>query len=123
MSENQKNGMATAALVLGIVSIVMGFFGWIGIICGLLAIIFAVIAKKKIKENPALASSKGAATGGLVMGIIGLIIGIAITVIAIMFVKAVANEFDSDEFKDALNQWEQELQKSTDELDNQFDVE
>jgi len=123
MSENQKNGMATAALVLGIVSIVTGFFGWVGIICGILAIIFAIIAKKRIKENPAMASSKGAATGGLITGIIGLIIGIAIVVIAILFVKAVADGFQSDEFKDALDKWEQELEKSTQELENSFDEE
>ena len=88
--ERQSNGMATASLILGIISIVLGFFGWIGIICGILAIIFAIVAKNKIKVNPALAHTNGSATGGLITGIIGLLIGIAITVIAIMFVSAVA---------------------------------
>jgi hypothetical protein len=107
MSEVTKksNGMATASLILGIISIVTGFFGWLGIICGLLAIIFAIVAKNKIKADPALASSKGAATGGLVTGIIGLLIGIAITVIAIMFVAAVAEgAANSQELRDLMNQ-------------------
>lgn len=88
--EKSSNGMATASLILGIVSIVTGFFGWIGIICGILAIIFAVVAKNKIKANPSMAHTSGAATGGLITGIIGMLIGIAITIIAIMFVSAVA---------------------------------
>jgi hypothetical protein len=94
--ERQSNGMATASLILGIISIVLGFFGWLGIVCGILAIIFGVVAKSKIKANPAMAHSNGAATGGLITGIIGLIIGIAITVIAIMFVSAVAAEMTNE---------------------------
>lgn len=92
--EKTSNGMATASLILGIVSIVTGFFGWIGIICGLLAIIFAVVAKNKIKANPSMAHTSGSATGGLITGIIGMLIGIAITVIAIMFVSAVVGGMD-----------------------------
>ncbi len=107
MSEEKKsNGMATASLILGIISIVTGFFGWLGIICGLLAVIFAVVAKNKIKANPALAGSKGAATGGLITGIIGMVIGIAIIIIAIMFVSAVVDASTS-EMQDALRELEQ----------------
>lgn len=110
MSENKKNGMATASLVLGIVSIVTGFFGWLGIICGILAIIFAIVAKNKIKADPALAGSKGQANGGLIMGIIGLIIGVVIIILAIMFVSALAegsidamsDEAMKDAFREAM---------------------
>ncbi len=104
--QSKSNGMATASLILGIVSIVTGFFGWLGIICGILAIIFAVVAKNKIKADPALAGSKGQATGGLVMGIIGLIIGIAVIIIAIMFVSAVVDAAGSQELQDALRDLE-----------------
>lgn len=88
--------MATASLILGIISIVLGFFGWLGIICGILAIIFAIVAKNKIKANPAMAHTKGAATGGLITGIIGVLIGVAITIIAIMFVSAVVSGMEEN---------------------------
>ena len=93
MSETtpKKNGMATAALVLGIISIPTGFMGWLGIICGILAIIFAVVAKNKIKADPALAHTGGAAKGGLITGIIGLIIGIVMIILAIMLLSAAAD--------------------------------
>tara|TARA_B100000508_G_scaffold141026_1_gene145234 strand:- start:7267 stop:7659 length:393 start_codon:yes stop_codon:yes gene_type:complete len=83
MSENENtgaatgapksNGMATASLVLGIVSIALGWIlaGILGIITGILAIILAAVAKKKIKADPNM-GGKGAATGGMVTGIIGL---------------------------------------------------
>jgi uncharacterized membrane protein YedE/YeeE len=84
-----NNGLATAALVLGIVSIVLSLFWVIGVICGILAIIFALIAKGKIKADPNLGGS-GAATGGLITGIIGTIISIIVVIIAILFVGALA---------------------------------
>jgi hypothetical protein len=91
MSEaKQSNGMATASLILGIVSIVTFFMPYLAVVCAILAIIFAVVAKNKIKANSELAHTKGAATGGMITGIIGLIISVIVIVIAVMFVAAVA---------------------------------
>ena len=70
------NGMAIAAMVLGITALVfafipfMTFFGWIGAIVG---IILAVIAKARGNKG-------GAATAGLVCSIISLAIGVLILV-------------------------------------------
>ena len=91
MSEIKKNGMATASLVLGIISIPTAFMGWVGIICGILAIIFAIVAKNKIKADSDLAHTNGAATGGLITGIIGMVLAIIMIVIALMFVAAVVD--------------------------------
>lgn len=44
---NQKNGKAVAALVLGIVSLLGLCIPLAGIICGIIAIILAVMAKKE----------------------------------------------------------------------------
>ncbi len=68
MADEQKktNGMAVASLVCGILSLVLicfGMFAWIGLILGILAIVFGVVANKKGKD--------GKATAGLVMGIVG----------------------------------------------------
>ena len=119
MSENENtgaatgapksNGMATASLVLGIVSIALGWIlgGILGIITGILAIILAVVAKKKIKADPNM-GGKGAATGGMVTGIIGTVLYLAIWIIAIIFISSVASGLEevgnSQEFRDALRE-------------------
>lgn len=66
--ENKTNG--TVALVCGIVSLILawwGYFGFVAIALGIVAIIFAIKAKKGGKN--------GMATGGLVCGIVGIVIG------------------------------------------------
>lgn len=100
-----SNGMATASLILGIVSLVFCFVAYLSIPCGILAIIFAVLAKKKIKNNPeANYGGGGAATGGMITGILGLLVALIIVIIAIMFVSAVVGAAGSQEFQDAMNE-------------------
>lgn len=66
VQQEGSNGLAVAALVLGIMSIVFAFlFVWIGLITGIVGIILAVQSRK----NPA---KKGMGTAGLVCSIIGL---------------------------------------------------
>ena len=85
----KSNGLATASLVIGIISIVLGFFSWPGIVVGLVAVILAIVAKGQIKADPNQSGSAGAATGGLITGILGMVIGIIMIVLAVMFVSAV----------------------------------
>ena len=69
MEEKKSNGFAIASLVLGIVSIVFCFIPGlilVGLITGIIGVVFGVLAKKK---NPT-----GMATAGLVCSIIGLIL-------------------------------------------------
>lgn len=79
--------MAVAALVLGIVAIVMCWFGpggWIGSCCGILAIIFGLLGQK---NDP---SKKGMAKAGFVLGILSLIAGIIVTIACVACVGAAA---------------------------------
>tara|TARA_R100000951_G_C2593969_1_gene166002 strand:+ start:525 stop:884 length:360 start_codon:yes stop_codon:yes gene_type:complete len=94
----KSNGMATASLVLGIVSVVLSWIWIVGILAGILAIILAVVAKKKVKQDPNMGGN-GAATGGLITGIIGTLISAIIVILALMFVSAVAGS--ADEFEEA----------------------
>ncbi len=81
------SGKAVAAMVLGICSIVgCMFYGIPSLICGPLAIIFAIQAKKQISQGEAGSSSLGMATAGLVCGIIGLSMVILIVGIAVVFI-------------------------------------
>jgi len=71
----RSSGKAVAALVLGLVGLFL-----FGVVTGILAVIFAVLAKKDISLQPGLGGS-GMATAGLILGIID-IVGWAIWLIA-----------------------------------------
>jgi hypothetical protein len=75
MPAQPSNGMGTTGLVLGIIGVVcsLTFFLWIlGVILGILAIIFGAIGRGK--ANRGEATNKGAATAGLVCGIIATVL-------------------------------------------------
>lgn len=63
-----KNGMGTAALVLGIIGMVP--FPITGFWCSLLAIIFGAIGRKRVRQG--IATNKVMATWGLWLGIVGM---------------------------------------------------
>ncbi|MEV7287463.1 DUF4190 domain-containing protein [Streptomyces sp. NPDC093252] len=70
-----SNGLGTTGLVLGIIGVVcsLTFFLWFfGVILGILAIIFGAIGRGK--ANRGEATNKGAATAGLVCGIVATVI-------------------------------------------------
>ncbi len=67
-----KSGLATASLVLGITS----FIPLVGLLLGLLAIIFGIVAKSKIKKG--LYSGKGFSTAGIILGILGIIVTVSL---------------------------------------------
>ena len=70
-------GWSIASLAMGIVSLITSFFGWTGLILGILAIIFAVFSRRT------LGYFDRKTIVGLVLGIHGILIGI--TVIVLMF--------------------------------------
>ncbi|MGW5133064.1 DUF4190 domain-containing protein [Streptomyces sp. NPDC004135] len=75
MPAQPSNGMGTTGLVLGIIGVVCSvtFLLWFfGVILGILAIIFGAIGRGKATRGEA--TNKGAATAGLVCGIIATVI-------------------------------------------------
>ena len=78
-AENKEtNVLAIVSLVLGILSIVLGCCtGWVGALFGIGGIICAVFANKQGKT--------GLAKGGLICSIIGVVLGILITILAVVF--------------------------------------
>lgn len=66
-NKNQTSGLAIASLVLGIVS----FFPLIGVILGILAIVFGFIARSNIKRYNL--KGLGFATAGIILGILGIL--------------------------------------------------
>ncbi len=89
-----KNGLAIAAMVLGIISLVLFFYWYIAFPCAVLAIIFAVISRKHGKN--------GMATAGLVTGIISIVVEIIMIFALTMLGLAIFNQA-SDIMNDNLN--------------------
>ena len=80
-----NNGMAIAALILGILS-----FFCLGPLGGVLAIVFGILGLKKANESAG--RGKGMAVAGMVLGIVGTIVSI---ILLVVFVFAADNASDS----------------------------
>jgi hypothetical protein len=78
-SAGETSGKAIASLVLGI-----GGFVIFPVVLSILAIVFGRSAKREIAERPGLGGA-GLATAGIVLGWIG----VALTVVAVLFVLLV----------------------------------
>lgn len=70
----EKNGTATASLILGILSIVLCVTLLLSVPMGILAIILGVKGRKHASEG--LATNGGAAVGGIITGSIGAALGV-----------------------------------------------
>jgi hypothetical protein len=76
-----NDGMAVAALVIGILSLLVAwipFIGVLGAVGGIVAAILGFVARGRIKRTGR--AGRGMATGGIVTGIIAVVLGILITV-------------------------------------------
>jgi len=86
--EEGGKGLSIASLILGIVAVLCGCTcGCSNLIFGVLAIIFAAVAKKKQQEGPN--------TVGLILGIVGLVLGLISTIVwcILIFSGVIANNF------------------------------
>ena len=81
MYEN-KSGLCTASLVLGIICLVTSFIFNLGFLPGVLGLIFGIVCLAKKKEP------RGRAKGGLITSIIGLVIGFITGTIGIVLIVA-----------------------------------
>jgi len=64
------NSKATASLVIGVLGFVL-----FGLVLGAIAIVLSSMAKREMRQEPSRYNNKGAATVGLVLGIVDLIAG------------------------------------------------
>jgi hypothetical protein len=83
-----KQGLAVTALVLGIVGLVTGWIPVWGVIVGVFAILFGVIALAKKQ-------SKGMAISGLVMGVVSIVMSAIVLAFVIIGARAVGGDPDS----------------------------
>jgi len=74
----KTHGLAVSGLVLGIVSLTVGFCCCYGIPINIIGIVFSLIALSQINQNPQLYDGKGAAIAGLILSAISLVLGIVL---------------------------------------------
>lgn len=79
--EQKKNNMATASMVIGILSIVLSCCCFMGFGMGALAIVFAQLSK--VEER-----LEGKAKAGLITGIIGIVLGLVSLIVWIGIMNA-----------------------------------
>jgi hypothetical protein len=79
--QQPTNGLAIAAMVLGILSLVFFCVQYVAMPCGILAVVFGIIGRNKARMG---ASGGGMATAGLVCG------GITVALYIVMVLAAVA---------------------------------
>lgn len=88
------NGVAIAAMVIGIVSLLfcwIPFLGLLGGLGGIVALILGFIGRSKAKS--AGTGGQGAALTGIITGILALLVSIAVTVAVFSFGGAVFGDF------------------------------
>ncbi|WP_346009743.1 DUF4190 domain-containing protein [Streptomyces sp. SID1328] len=94
MGPAPQNNAGTAALVLGILSIVLFcLYGVVSLILGVIAVILGVQGRRRADRGEA--TNRGQAQAGFVLGIIGIIVGVATLALFIGILVFAANKEDS----------------------------
>lgn len=99
-----SRGLATWALVLGILSLVLFWACGLGVLFGILAVVFGAMGRSRAREVPG-SPNAGRAVAGLVMGLVGIVGGI-------LFIAAVVPDF--------LDEMERQLDDGICEQDVEF---
>lgn len=87
-----NNGLGTAAMVIGIISVVGFCMYGVNIILGILALIFGIIGLGRAKRGEA--TNRGMVLAGVILGPVGIVIGAAFLGLAIW--AATSSDSDSD---------------------------
>lgn len=116
----QGNGLAVAALVLGILGVLVSWIpcvGWVlGLLLAVLAIIFGFVGKGKASQG---APHGGVAIAGLVCGFLALIISVGVPVVGgLFFAKTVQQQGG---FEGIMQKAQQDAQRQMDEATRQME--
>ena len=90
----RRNGMGTAALVIGVVALVLAvliLFAPLGAFLGLVALVLGIVGL--VRANRGQADNRGQAVAGLVTGALALVIGLLFTVSIGAFFATNVNDF------------------------------
>lgn len=88
-----RNGIGTTALVLGIIGLVLVCALGAGTIVAMIAIVFGVIGLRNVKKG--VASNRGSALAGTILGIVGSVIGAFVVTFVVLFSLSTAQPTSS----------------------------
>lgn len=83
-----RNGLGTAALVLGIIGLLLSIV-LIGAVPGILAIIFGAIGRSRARRR--MATNGGAALAGIITGVLAVAVAVALVAVGLSLIRT---EFD-----------------------------
>ncbi|WP_239086491.1 DUF4190 domain-containing protein, partial [Streptomyces parvus] len=89
-----NNGLGTAAMVIGIISVVGFCLYGLNIILGILALIFGIIGLGRAKRGEA--TNRGMALAGVILGSVGIVVGAAILGLIIWAATTADSDRDYD---------------------------
>lgn len=112
-----RNGMGVTALVLGIVSIFLCWTVAVGIIGGLLALIFGILGRKRAGRGEA--TNGGLALAGAITGVFGIIFGGGLLAVYIYFGGSLSQLGRCDR---AANGDQQQIQLCNDQFQNRVNT-
>jgi len=69
----QTNGMAMAGMIMGILSLTIGWICCFGTLFSILGLIFSCVGLSQINRNPSQYSGRGMAITGIVLSVLGLV--------------------------------------------------
>lgn len=85
-----RNGFGIAALVLGLLALVLSWTIIGGIIFGILALIFGLLGRARAKRGES--TNGGLSVAGVVLGVIGLLIAIGLLVLGVSLLNSPAGQ-------------------------------
>jgi hypothetical protein len=90
-----RNGLGTAALILGIIGTISGFMPflfWLAGILGVIALVLGLVGKGRVKRGEA--SNKGVALTGAILGLVSLVLSVVGIVIVVTAVSDAVDQID-----------------------------
>ena len=124
MEENTKNtghGMGVAALIMGVISIVVAFIPCVGLFAFFTAVVAIVLGAIAISQASRVQAPKGLGIGGLVTGAFALIISIA----QVVFFAGFSNQLDfvGDRLEEVFEDVEKEMMEDFESGDFKITIE
>ncbi|WP_245769294.1 DUF4190 domain-containing protein [Streptomyces indicus] len=89
-----KNGLGVAGLVVGILGVVMFWTIWIGVILGVLGLIFGLIGRSRAKRGEA--TNGGMALAGAILGGLAVVASVVWLIVAVVIVKDAVDEVNEE---------------------------